>query len=53
MISEGSRDSENWSNDGFAPQEKYILKYIKNRKQFFQIIIIFHNITILLYFCLK
>ncbi len=49
MISEGSCDTEDWSNDALPSQEKKIhFKIFSNRKQFF--VIIFHNVTVFLYF---
>jgi len=47
MISEGSCDTEDWNNDAensaLITGINYILQY---RKPLFEIIIIFHNITI-------
>ncbi len=53
MISEGPCDTEDWSNDDAENSVlitgiNYILKYIQNRKQLFQIVIIFQNITVIL-----
>ena len=42
MISEGSCDTEDWSNDA----ENSALIAGINRKQLFEIVIIFHNITV-------
>ncbi len=53
MISEGSNDTEDWSNGWliFSIAEiSYILKYIKTRKPILQIAVIFHNITV--FFCI-
>ncbi len=50
MISDGSRDTEDWSNDAensaLPSQESHILNYIQI--DFF--LIILNNITVLLYF---
>jgi len=57
MITEGSFETEDCSNDAEIQLTitgiNYILKY-SNRKQFFQIVIIFHNISFffLLYYYL-
>ncbi len=49
MISEGSCDTEDWSNDAensvLLHKNKLHFKIYSNRKQLFQIVIIFHNIT--------
>ncbi len=48
MISEGSCDTEDWSNDAensdLITEINYILKYIQIENSFF-IVIIFYNIT--------
>ncbi len=53
MNSEESCDTEDWSNDAentvLITGINYILKYIQTEK-LFQIVIIFHNIIVLLYF---
>ncbi len=51
MISEGSRDTKDWSNDAensaLHHRNKFLEKYIKGkRKQLLAIVIIFHNITV-------
>ncbi len=50
MISEGSCDTEDWSNDAensaLHHRNKIHFKIYSNRKQLFEIVIIFHNITI-------
>jgi len=52
MISEGSWDTEDWSND--AERHKIQFNINLNRKQLLEIVIIFHNITaFLLYFLIK
>ncbi len=49
MISEGSCDTEDWSNvaenSALITEINYILLY-SNRKQLFEMVIIFHNITV-------
>ncbi len=55
MISEGSCDTEDWSNDcwkfSFAiTRINYILKYTEMEKRLFFIVIIFHNITVVTVF---
>ncbi len=49
MISEGSCDTEDWSNDAENPalhhRNKLHLQIYSHRKQLFYIVIIFHNIT--------
>ncbi len=47
MIFEGSCDTEDWSNDAENSALITVLHFTKysNRKQFFWIVIIFHNIT--------
>ncbi len=54
MISEGSCDTEDWSNDAensaLNTGINYIEKYIQRRKQLRYIIIMFHIIAALLYF---
>ncbi len=51
MISEGSCDTEDWSNDAensvcIITGINYILKYIKAEKLLFKIVIKYHNITV-------
>ncbi len=52
-ISEVSCDTEDWSNDAentaLHHRKNGILKYI-NENSYFKILIIFHNVTVLLYF---
>ncbi len=47
MISEGSCDTEDWSNDAensaLITGINYILIYIPNKDQFFSFVIIFNN----------
>ncbi len=54
MISEGSCDTEDWSNDAensaLLHRNNYILKYI--RKQLFYIIIIIHNAVFTVFYFL-
>ncbi len=55
MISEGCYDTKDWSNLllklSFAIKGiNYVLKYIHTDNSYFKIVIIFHNITVLLYF---
>ncbi len=54
MISGGSCDTEDWSNDAENSALRHINKlYFKvnyNRKSILEIAIIFHNITVFLYF---
>jgi len=55
MISEGSCDTEEWSNDAENStshhRNKLHFKIYSNRKQLFEIVIIFHNITVYYEFC--
>ncbi len=55
MISGGSCDTEDWSNDAensdLYQGNKLHLKINENRKQLFKIVQIFQNITVLLGFC--
>ncbi len=57
MISEGSCDSEDWSNDAENTAAHHInkLHYTvdSHRKQLFLIAIIFHNITVFTVFLVK
>jgi len=57
MISEGSCDTEDWSNDGensgLHHRNKLHFKIYSNRKQFFDIVIIFNNITVFTLFLIK
>ncbi len=57
MISEGSCDTEDWSNDAenSALHHRNILhfKIYYNRKWFLYILIIFHNITVFTIFLVK
>ncbi len=50
MISEGSRNTEDWSNDAENSaahhRNKLHFKIYYNRKQLFEIVIIFHSIPI-------
>ncbi len=50
MISEGSCDTEDWSNDAeksaLTLQNKLHFTIFMNRNQLFQIVIIFHNIAV-------
>ncbi len=50
MISEGSCDTEDWSNDAensdLHRMNKLYLKKYSNRKKLFEMVIIFHNITV-------
>ncbi len=50
MISDGSYDTEDWSNDAensaLHHRNKLNLNIYSNRKPFFLIVIIFHNITV-------
>ncbi len=51
MISKGSCETEDWSNGCWkfsfvTTGINYILKYIKNRKLLFDIVIVFYNITV-------
>ncbi len=50
MISEGSYDTEDWSNDAenTAAHHRNILHFTvySNRNQLFEIVVIFHNITV-------
>ncbi len=49
MISEGSCDTEDWSNNwsNVTTKINYILEYIKTENSYFWVVIIFHNITVL------
>ncbi len=57
MISEGSCDTEDWSNDAENPvlthRSKLQLKISKNNKEFFWIVIIFQNISFFTVFLIK
>ncbi len=50
MISKGSRDTEDWSNDAensaLHHMNTLCFKLYSNRKELFQIVIIFHNSTV-------
>jgi len=50
MISDGSCDTEDWSNDAensaLHNRNKLHFRIYYNRKQLFIIVIIFHNITV-------
>ncbi len=50
MISEGSCDTEDWSNDAensaLITEINYILKYIQIVNSYYKLQIIFHNITV-------
>ncbi len=50
MISEGSCDTEDWSNDAgnsaLHHRNKLYFKIYSNRQMIFQIVIIFYNITV-------
>jgi len=48
MISEGSCDTEDWSNDAENSDYKFHFKTYHNRKHLFYIVIIFHNFTVFL-----
>ncbi len=54
MVSEGSCDTEHWSNDAensaLYDKNKLHFKIYKDRKLFFYIVIIFQNNTVSLYF---
>jgi len=56
MISEGSCDTEDWSNDAknsaLHHQNKLHFKLL-NRKQLLSIVIIFHNIGVFTVFLIK
>jgi len=50
MVSEGSCDTEDWSNDALITGINYTLLYIHNSfmtAQLFYIVIIFHNIAVI------
>ncbi len=47
MISVGSCDTEDWSNDALHHSNKLHCEIYQNRKQLFSIAIIFRNITAL------
>ncbi len=56
MISEGSRDSEDCSNDAgnsaLITGINYIWKYVQTENIYLKMLIMFHNIAVfLLYFC--
>ncbi len=57
MISEGSCDTEDWSNDAensaVHHRNKLHFKIYSNRKQLFKIVIIFHNIAVFTVFFIK
>ncbi len=57
MISEGSCDTEDWSNDAensaLRHRNKLYFKVYKNRKPILEIAIIFHNITAFSVFLIK
>ncbi len=50
MISEGSCDTEDWSNDAensaLITEINYILRYIQIKNSYLNFFIIFHNITV-------
>ncbi len=54
MISEGSRDIENWSNDAensaLHHRNKLHFKICSNINQLFKILILFYNITVFIVF---
>ncbi len=57
MISEGSCDTEDWRNDAensaLHHRNKFNLKIYSNKKQLFEIVIIFHNITVFIVFLIR
>ncbi len=54
MISEGSCDTEDWSNDGENSALITEINYIySDRKQLFEIVILFHKITVFTVFMIK
>ncbi len=57
MISEGSCDTEDWSYDAknvaLHHRNKFHIKYIHRENSFFQILIIFHSITVFTVFFIK
>ncbi len=57
MISEGSCDTEDWSNDAensaLITEINYILTYIHIEKKLFEIVEIFHIITVFTIFLNK
>jgi len=57
MISEGSCDTEDWSNDAensaLISGINYILTYIHIEKSSLKMVIIFHNITVFTVFLIK
>ncbi len=57
MISEGSCDTEDWNNNAenlaLITAINYVLLYIHNTKQLFKIVIIFHNITVFVFFIVQ
>ncbi len=56
MISERSCDTEYWSNDAENSASDHMnklhFKIYSNRKQLFEIVIIFHNITLFFFYCI-
>ncbi len=53
MISEASRDTEDWTNDVSITEINNMFKYIQERKQLFWIAKTFHNITVFVVFWIK
>ncbi len=57
MISEGSCDTEDWSNDAensaLHHKNKLHFQIYSNRKLLFQMVIIFHNNTVFTVFLIK
>ncbi len=57
MISEGSCDTEDWRNDAensaLHHRNKLLFKIYSKRKELFEIVIIFHNITVFTVFLMK
>ncbi len=57
MISEGSHDTKDWSNDAeyvaLHHMNQLHFKLYTSRRQLFKILMIFHNITVLPYFFIK
>ncbi len=53
MISEGSYDTEDWSNDALHHRNKLHFKIYSNGKQLFELVIIFQNIAVFTVFLIN
>ncbi len=57
MISEGSCDTEDWSNDAensaLITEINYILKYVDIENSYFKLYFKFHNLTVFTVFLIK